>query len=265
MFITMVKTKTNLENYEENPNLTIISMNNVICELCNIKFPEYIRHKGKLYNLIDLEQYENKEENYLIIDKIANLDTENVFENENYRCIIKFNENDNNIKIGNGVENDLIIIDDSIDLNHCFFNLRFNGEVYLYDYNSRYGTLVLIQNEYMEILPNQNLYIQIGKAFITTKIKKSCSFLCCCGVGEKIGNSYERMNKNKIVYKYNDYINSEAYIEDEGDDNSENEIEEFVNDKYKENIPYLNIKNKDDNNIENINEKYEKCFNQNNI
>ena len=73
------------------------------------------------------------------------------------------------------------------------------------------------------------------------------------------------MNKNKIVYKYNDYINSEAYIEDESDDNSENEIEEFVNDKYKENIPYLNIKNKDDNNIENINEKYEKCFNQNNI
>ena len=74
-------------------------MNNVICELCNIKFPEYIRHKEKLYILIDLE------ENYLKIDKIANLDIKNEFENENYRYIIKFNKNDNNNKIENGVEN----------------------------------------------------------------------------------------------------------------------------------------------------------------
>ena len=257
-----IKAKTNIENSEENKNLTIVSMNNISCELCNIKYPEYIIHKGKLYNLIDLEQYENKDDNYLIIDKIANLENEYENENENYRCIIKFNENDNNIRIGNGVENDLIIIDDSIDLNHCFFNLKLNGDVYLCDCNSRFGTLVLIQNEYFEILPEQNLHIQVGRAFFNIKIKKSCSFLCCCGVREKNGNSYERMNKIQIVYKYRDFINSQAYIEeDSDDDNNQNEIDQVAIDKYKQNIPYLNIKTKD-NILENMDEKF---LNKNNI
>ena len=76
------------------------------------------------------------------------------------------------------------------------------------------------------------------------------------------------MNKTKIIYKNMDYINSKIYIDEDSDDdndNKENENAQLIIDKYKENLPYLNIKKKDDNNIANINEKYEKCFNQNNI
>jgi hypothetical protein len=252
-----LKAKNKIENDEENKNITILSLNDVYCELCNIKFPEYIRHKGKIYNLIDVEQYENKDENYLIIDKIYNLDIEN--EDENYRCIIKFNENDNNIKIGNGVENDLIIVDDSIDLNHCFFNLKVNGEVYLNDCNSKFGTLVLIQNESLEILPNQTLRIQIGRIYFNIKLKKSCSFICCCEANEKTGKTYEKMNKTKIIYKNMDYINSKIYIDEDSDDdndNKENENAQLIIDKYKENLPYLNIKKIDNNSSEKINDKY---------
>ena len=67
------------------------------------------------------------------------------------------------------------------------------------------------------------------------------------------------MNKTKIIYKNMDYINSKIYIDEDSDDdndNKENENAQLIIDKYKENLPYLNIKKIDNNSSEKINDKY---------
>ena len=77
----------------------------------------------------------------------------------------------------------------------------FNGEFYLEDFGSKFGTLVLIQNDIL-FLPNKDVSIQTGKNHFLFKLKRTCLGLLKC-------------YNNKLFYnkKYlNQFLNSDKKV-----------------------------------------------------
>ena len=232
--IVWIRTKVEIDNseYLDNGKYVIYSSEKVECELCKEVFPNYVRHNNKLYNLMDLEQNfgdeENNENNAINITSSENniktnksnkkkkeesgmkinykkdayivLDSIPLEKNgASYRYISKFSNN--LLKIGRGIDMDLIMNDLSISRNHCHLELNENGEVLLTDANSKFGTLVLIQAKKMEILQNQTLTIQVGRTFFNIGYKKNNSIFNCCHAEEiDLTKSYEKINYKAVKY-----------------------------------------------------------------
>ena len=136
-----------------------------------------------------------KKDIYLVADSF-------VFEKNSpsYRSIAKFSNNI--LKIGRGIEMDLVMNDLSISRNHCFLELMDNGEILLKDSNSKFGTLVLIQAKKMEILQNQTLSIQVGRTFLNINYKKNNGLFSCCKAEEiDLIKSYEKINYKAVKAK----------------------------------------------------------------
>ena len=124
---------------------------------------------------------------YIVFDSIA-------YEKNtpSYRYIAKFNNNE--LKIGRGIDMDLIMNDLSISRNHCHLELNENGEVLLNDSNSKFGTLILVQTKKIEILDSQTLTIQVGRTFFNILYRKNNSLFSCCHAEEiDLTKSYEKL------------------------------------------------------------------------
>ena len=208
-------------NISDNNFFFIYPINRIECEICKEKLPEYIKHNNRIYSLINFENYTSNDYNYIIFDVFA-IDRIN----NRLRYIIKF-ENLKSLILGRGKEANIILNDISISRNHCEININNNGEVILQDLNSKFGTLVLIQNKKMEILNGQILCVQVGRTFFNFEIKKKFSLFCCCDVDEIDNNkSYEKLNKenNNISKKINIKIEKDNLNEDDDE-----QIEEDYN------------------------------------
>ena len=144
----------------------VFTINKIECEICKEKLPDFIMHEGKIYSLIDFDQHKEIEGNYITFDAYSADKKQNRF-----RYIIKF-DNNNSLLIGRGIEANIVLNDISISRLHCKLKINDNGEVYLSDLNSKFGTLVLIQNPNLEILKGNVLTVQIGRSFFVLNIKK---------------------------------------------------------------------------------------------
>ena len=227
------------ENY-----FSIFPINEIKCELCKNNFPEYIKHKNRIYSLINFEKYNSENDfNYIIfdafpIDKIINC----------YRYIIKFDNNVKKMILGRGKEANIILNDISISRSHCQISINNNCEVILNDLNSKFGTLVLIQNKCLEILEGKILRVQIGRSFLNFEIKEKFSLFNCCNTNEINTNiSYELLNKN--IINYNKKINIKEEKDNDDDDNDEIDIE-YNKLKDKNTINNKIIQNNNNNSIE---------------
>ena len=260
--IVWIKTKVEIDNseYLENGKYVIYSSEKVECELCKEVFPNYVRHNNKLYNLMDFEQNfgdeENNENNIIITESENNNNNNNTNTNNSnkkskkkkednvmrintkkdsyivfdsipieknspaYRYIAKFSNN--LLKIGRGIDMDLIMNDLSISRNHCHLELNENGEILLTDANSKFGTLILVQAKKIEILENQTLTIQVGRTFFNIGYKKNNSLFSCCQAEEiDLTKSYEKINYKAV--KFNKFC--QILTENENDDNDNEEIQ----------------------------------------
>ena len=131
-----------------------------------------------------------------------------------YRYIAKFSKNI--LKIGRGIDMDLIMNDLSISRNHCHLEINETGEVLLKDVNSKFGTLILIQAKRMEILENQTLTIQVGRTFFNFGLSKNNSLFSCCKAEEiDLTKSYEKINYRAVKYKKFCTILTEIETDDE--------------------------------------------------
>ena len=158
-------------NISDNNFFYIYPVNRIECEICKEKLPEYIKHNNRIYSLINFENYTSNDYNYIIFDVFA-IDKIN----NRLRYIIKF-ENLKSLILGRGKEANIILNDISISRKHCEININNYGDLILQDLNSKFGTLVLIQNKKMEILNGQMLCIQVGRTFLSFEIKKNFLFL----------------------------------------------------------------------------------------
>ena len=263
--IFWIKTKIEIDNseYLDNGKYSIYSYEQIECELCKEIFPDYLKHNNRLYNLMDLEQNfgeekDNENNNIIITEGESNKKEKNkkksdeeksqtrgggkkksevpyiVFDSisyeknsPSYRYIAKFTNNE--LKIGRGIDMDLIMNDLSISRNHCHLELNENGEVLLNDSNSKFGTLLLVQAKKIEILEKQTLTIQVGRTFFNILYKKHNSLFSCCHAEEiDLTKSYEKMNYKAV--KYNKYCHILTEV-----DNDEEEVNEEPNKENKEN------------------------------
>ena len=225
--------------FSKNDYFKVFTINKIECELCKEKLPDFIMHDRKIYSLIDFEQNKEIEGNYITFDAYSADKKQNRF-----RYIIKF-DNCNTLFIGRGIEANIILNDISISRLHCKFNINNNGEVYLNDLNSKFGTLVLIQNPNLEILKGNILTVQIGRSFFSFEYKKNFSFFGCCDVDE-INNkwSYEKLNRKFV------YLHTFSNIKEEKndiDEENDNESECDINNNNIKSDGYLKVIDEEDN------------------
>ena len=256
-----LKTKIEVDKseYIENNYFSIYSPENVQCELCKEFLPHYIKHNNKLFNLTELEQNfdseikgdnknkdnkdkntennDNSDDSYVVLDSMSP-DKEIL----PYRYITKFSKN-KTLKIGRGLEMNLILNDLSISRNHCQLELSDNGDVFLKDNNSKFGTLVLVQAKSIEILKGQTLTIQAGRTFFNLRYKSNFSLFGCCKTEEiDLKTTYEKINSKSIKIDKNSVVLTESDSDGEGDPNGKGKDKINDEDKKEENEYENNIK-----------------------
>ena len=152
---------------------TTYIINMVQCELCKENLPDFIRHKGTLYNILQFDD-ETNNDNYMVLDTVS---PDHM--NNRYRYIVKFDEN-NMLKVGRGLEVQLMLSDISVSRVHTIFRIVNGDRVVMEDFNSKFGTLVLLQCPAMEILQGQMLTVQVGRSYFEISIKEPFSLFGCC-------------------------------------------------------------------------------------
>ena len=190
------------------------------------------------------DKMNSKNDAYIILDSLS-------FEKNSpsYRYIGKFTKNE--LKIGRGIDMDLIMNDLSISRNHCHLELTNSGEVLLKDVNSKFGTLILVQSKKLEILEHQTLTIQVGRTFFHIGYKKNSSLFSCCQAEEiDMTQSYEKINYRAVKFnKFCSILTERESVDEE----IQNEVKDEVIKSEKESeydIAIKDINNKKNNNIE---------------
>ena len=202
---------------DKNENCAIFLIKPVECELCKTKFPDYIKHLDKMYPLID---FSNEYDSYLSLESLT-LD-----KHKNKFIYVVSLAKSGKIKAGRGSEANILLSDISVSRIHCFLVVE-NKNVFIEDNNSKFGTLVLMQNNRLKLSQELPLFVQVGRTFCQITVKKKFKFFNCCEADEKYS-----------IYSY--YFQNEKYIknhfglsvkEDEGseeDDYKNNNTQELI-------------------------------------
>jgi pSer/pThr/pTyr-binding forkhead associated (FHA) protein len=98
---------------------------------------------GQLNSYYEIIEYVRpSSENYIVLESLNQLK-----DNNNYKSIHVITLNDNHrIVMGRGHDSDLRINDISVSRTHSCLTLN-NKKILLKDYKSKFGTLILVQNE----------------------------------------------------------------------------------------------------------------------
>ena len=198
----------NWTRVENNENVCIYLIKEIDCELCKNKLPDYIRHKNKLYKIIE---FKIDFKNYISFENLT-------LDKQKNKFIYVINlDKKKDIKIGRGHEANIILSDISVSRVHCVLNV-YNKNVYLQDNEAKYGTLVLVQTPRLNIIDNIDLNLQIGRSFINCKNKTPFKlFKCCDNNNEVINyNSYFKQNSKKIGMKKIHTVKTEIDEEEKG-------------------------------------------------
>ena len=189
------------------------------CEICKGIFPDVIKINQNFYDLGSFIKPEF--DNYIEFELFSN--------NTAFKHILICRLIPGQFAyIGKGLNNDFIFSDEDISNNHSKLFLNNKGEVFISDCNSKYGTLIAI-NDKLPIIERNDLFLQTGNSYIklTLQPKKSCfSF----GISKIIKNmeKYYEINNDQI------YLNRVFKIaENEKIENSEN-VSYYSNEKTNE-------------------------------
>jgi len=150
-----MKTKLTIKENEKK-SVTSYNMKSFNCEICKTPYPLRIRSSNTFYDIIDYTRPVDK--NYIILESLNQLK-----DNNNYKSIqvITLEENEK-IVMGRGHETDVRINDISVSRTHAVISLS-NNKIFIRDLKSKFGTLVLIQEE-LEISENP-ICLQIGRTY----------------------------------------------------------------------------------------------------
>ena len=255
------------DKVESNDLCSIYIIKPVECELCKTKFPDFIRHNGKLFALLDYN-YEYK--NYLTLESLT-LDKHK----HKFLYVISL-DNNKKIKLGRGHDSDILLSDISVSRIHCIISTE-NKNVYIEDNNSKFGTLILIQSPSIQMVEHLPLFFQVGRTFFSCRFKKQAKLFQCCGVSERPNLFYyHKQNimqvnskttwtvKTDVDFDDNDFL---PEVEDNNNfnkDNEDNKIIDLIDDENNEINNKTNL-NKDSNKGTMLFDKIEIDFNGNKI
>jgi len=234
-----INTKINNDSSISEEDLVIsYDSKEIKCEICKEKYPDYIFYHNRYYNIKFYTPSFNK---YIILES---------FRNDNYKSnffhIISL-ENKNVFIIGRAEETDFCIPDLSISRYHCFLHIH-NNEIYLEDNGSKFGSLILLQNNNIKMIEKYNLKIQINSIYFNIKLIRPFSLFSCCSINDE-NNYYQIQNSKKI-----NIFNSLNIIENNDD------TEKIILETYNKNVKEIKIKkikinsNKEKKNLPLVNE-----------
>ena len=209
----------------ENPEVEVISYNrkDISCELCKEKLPDYIKYNNRYYNI---SFYNPKFKEFIVLESMRA---------DKHRAkfihIMSF-DNKESVHIGRANECELSIAELSVSRFHCIIH-KDDGDMFLEDNTSKFGTLVLVQNNNLKICDSLSLNLQISKTFVKVKVPKmeGCSFFCF--------KEPPAVEQSKLNYQIQ---NSKGL----------DTLSYFI---IKENVDELKEKEEENNEIENINKK----------
>ena len=245
----------NLET--ERPTITY-STNDIFCELCKTKLPDYVKHNGKLYNV---SFYKPKYEQFIVLESVRN-------DNRRTRFIHIIPLSSYSMhRIGRLNNCDLSLPDSSISRVHCCFYIE-NNQLVL-ENNSKFGTKVLIQNRKINLIPDYPLCIETQNTYLKIYVEKKFSLLGCCDASTKsyvTMHPYQNQNQKgfdlfcSMVFKDDDESDSDDEEEkEEKGEKEEKEEKEDKEEKADENINLIdNNKNIDKNKDNNESRKEDK-------
>jgi len=219
-------------NLDKNDVCSIFLIKPVECELCKTKFPDVLKHKNKLYPLLD---FSSEYKSYLTIESLT-LD-----KNKNKFIYVVSLEQNKKLKAGRGHECDILLSDISVSRVHSFF-ITENNNLFVEDNDSKFGTLIFIQNPRIKFSETLPLYVQIGRSSFEIKIRKNFKLFSCCQAEEKI-SVYYYYNQNGKYIKSN---NGLVVKDDESDNEDDNKFYKNNNTQdIKMGNNSINIKEKD--------------------
>ena len=202
---------------DKNENCAIFLIKPVECELCKTKFPDYIKHLDKMYPLLD---FSNEYESYLSLESLT-LD-----KHKNKFIYVISLAKSGKIKAGRGSEANILLSDISVSRVHCFMIVE-NKNVFLEDNNSKFGTLILMQNKRLKLSQELPLFVQIGRTFCQITVKKKFKFFNCCEADEKY-SIYSYYNQNEKYIKNNFGLIVKEDEDSEEDDYRNNNSQELI-------------------------------------
>ena len=202
-------TEKDIKDYE----CITYSRKDISCELCKEKFPDYIIHNNIYYNILF---YKPHFEEYIILESLR------VGRDKNKYYHVITLDNRDFINIGRANECELSLPEVSVSRFHCLIHKE-NEELYLEDNTSKFGTLVLVQNERMIMNDYFPLRIQVNRTYVKFRLNLPFSFgLNCCGRQDT--EEYRRYDYQVQNEKYLDVlsffnIKDDNDVADENDDN----------------------------------------------
>ena len=183
----------------------------ISCELCKEKLPDYIKHNNLYYNI---SFYKPKFEEFIVLESMK-LDKEKV----KYIHLVSLDKKII-VNIGRSRECELSVPELSVSRFHCMIHKE-DGELYLEDNSSKFGTLVLIQNNNLIMNDLIPLRIQVNRTFIKFKVKTPF-YSNCCSCSNNLGiKKYDYQVQNRKCFDILSYF----IIKDE-DSNNDNEEQE---------------------------------------
>ena len=207
----------------DNQEVEVISYNrkDISCELCKEKLPDYVKYKDRYYNI---SFYKPKFEEFFVLESMR-ADKHKA----KFIHIISLDKK-SSVNIGRANECELSISELSVSRYHCIIH-KDEGDLYLEDNSSKFGTLILIQNNNMIMNDFAPLRVQINKTFIKFKISLPFKFTCCKNPFTVDSKIYDYQIQNKKCFDILSY-----FIIKENDSNIEAEEEETVNNNKKEEL-----------------------------
>ena len=245
---TWINTSVNIK-LESTEYCNVYTYKPAECELCKTTFPDFIRHKGKLYDIPDFYSDFNS---FLIFECLITDKTLN-----KYIYVVNLDIPNNKINLGRGHSSNVLLNDISVSRLHCFLNIAKNAKkIFISDNNSKFGTLILVKTDNIILSYELPLFIQIGRTYLKMTLKKNNSFFGCCGISEKENSDFYYL-QNYDVHKFENKLTVKTDYETNEGMEIENKLEEFKdNDEDKNNDELMKMKTKinlmEDNDIDGL-------------
>ena len=187
----------------------------ISCELCKEKLPDYIKYKGQYYNI---SFYKPKFDEFIVLESVQ-VDKDKT----KFIHLISF-DNKYTINMGRANECELSIAELSVSRYHCMIHKE-DGELFLEDNSSKFGTLVLVQNNNLIMNDYIPLKVQINKTFIKLTVKKPYSFSCCGNQSTLESKKYNYQVQNKKCFDVLSYFIFKDNDDNLNDDEDEEEVD----------------------------------------
>lgn len=171
------------------------------CELCKVRFPGQVYPDGtiltedtklsrkqiaKLGQPIEILEYERPEADFIVVESVTlqNIRIVHVISMKGANCI----------RVGRGHDADIRVTDISVSRFHARINRNEDGEFFVEDNKSKFGTLMQLRKPHI-LHKNRLNYLQMGRTMLTIRIddadlldqtQKSGSDAVCGRIAEKL-------------------------------------------------------------------------------